>query len=289
MNDFFTYTAAETNYLKSRFGVISMNACGFNCQHNMTNGDLDNRKYMGTYFVRTVAEHLRMTEELFQNSVLKESILKRKSLKILDWCAGQGGASYGLLRHLTDCGYDGSVKVVAFDANEYALNSLETLFEDYRQNHAEIDLSLEIVQGEAISNWDSFFNGLEIGTFDFVLTSKAIGEIIKNTKGKYINMYRSFLLQVIPLLKADGICLMTDVNVPNHGHWQGELMEKQIVQVIKGLRGRYGIVTSNEKLDGFCHHEIFETHFNGHTYNDKLCYYTIANEQFMKKFSYAWN
>ena len=149
----------------------------FECNLNLSHED--NLKYLGTYFPRSYAETFCIFDNVFTNELIKSKYALKTELSILSVGCGTGGDIMGLLTIINK--HFASIKrinVVAVDGNEDALNILFQIIEQANhQFHKEIDLFTRQVVFDRISDFD--INS----SFDFIITSKLINEIINKGKG----------------------------------------------------------------------------------------------------------
>ncbi len=176
-------------------------------EYNLNLSHEDNLKYLGTYFPRSYAETFCIFDNIFTNDVIKSKYALKTETSILSVGCGTGGDIMGLLtiinKHFASIR---RINVVAVDGNEDALNIMSQIIEQAnRQFHKEVVLFTRQVVFDRI-------NAIDINSsFDFIITSKLINEIINKGKGRMDNSYYDFAQAFLPMLKEEGFMLILDV------------------------------------------------------------------------------
>ncbi len=70
---------------------------GQNVDNNLHNDENANKRYIGTYFPRSLIESFSIFFELYQNTIIKQNLDNKPTLKILDIGTGTGGNILGLM------------------------------------------------------------------------------------------------------------------------------------------------------------------------------------------------
>ena len=176
-------------------------------EYNLNLSPEDNLKYLGTYFPRSYAETFCIFDNIFTNDVIKSKYALKTETSILSLGCGTGGDIMGLLTIINK--HFASIKrinVVAVDGNEDALNILSQIVEQAnRQFHKDVTLFTRQVVFDRINAIDTN------SSFDFIITSKLINEIINKGKGRMDNSYYDFAQAFLPMLKEEGFMLILDV------------------------------------------------------------------------------
>lgn len=176
-------------------------------EYNLYLSHEDNLKYLGTYFPRSYAETFCIFDNIFTNDVIKSKYALKTETSILSVGCGTGGDIMGLLTIINK--HFASIKrinVVAVDGNEDALNILSQIVEQAnRQFHKDVTLFTRQVVFDRINAIDTN------SSFDFIITSKLINEIINKGKGRMDNSYYDFAQAFLPMLKEEGFMLILDV------------------------------------------------------------------------------
>ena len=189
----------------------------------------DNLKYLGTYFPRSYAETFCIFDNIFSNEIVKSKYATVKEVSILSVGCGTGGDIIGLLtiinKHFASIK---KVEVVAVDGNNDALNILSQIIQQLKhQFHKEVILSTKQVVFEEIKTIET------MPSFDFIITSKMINEIIKRGNGRFNNSYYDFAKAYSPLLKENGIMMILDVTTKDEmSEYCPILLNRQINQFV---------------------------------------------------------
>lgn len=176
-------------------------------EYNLNLSLEDNQRYLGTYFPRSYAETFCIFENLFCNEAIKAKYSLLTEISILSVGCGTGGDILGLLtvinKHFASIN---KVNVVAVDGNEDALAILAQIISQASQQfRKEMVLTTKQIVFDSIS-------AIDVETsFDFIITSKMINEIINKGNGLLDNSYYDFAQAFSPMLKETGIMMILDV------------------------------------------------------------------------------
>lgn len=180
-------------------------------ESNLLSSQDDNLVYLGTYFPRSYADTFCIFDNLFSVDSCHSSLEQKDSLKILSIGCGTGGDIIGLLtallRNFTQFS---DISVYAIDGNPYALSILESVFDRFcitTKCNAHLYVKQTVIDSfstDCLSDWP----GVE---FDFIVSSKMIGEIISSGNGTKDNAYYDFGKTFLPKLSPSGLCLILDV------------------------------------------------------------------------------
>lgn len=176
-------------------------------EYNLNLSHEDNLKYLGTYFPRSYAETFCIFDNIFANDVIKTKYALIDEVSILSVGCGTGGDIVGLITVLNK--HFSSVKkvdVVAVDGNKDALEILSQIIQLQKQQlRKEINLTTRQVTFDAITPINTN------ASFDFIITSKFINEIINKGNGSLDNSYYDFARSFTPMLNENGIMMILDV------------------------------------------------------------------------------
>ena len=112
-----------------------------------------------------------------------------------------------LLRNFTQFS---DISVYAIDGNPHALSILESVFDRFcvtTRCNAHLYVKQTVIDSfstNCLSDWP-------VQEFDFIVSSKMIGEIISGGNGTKDNAYYDFGKTFLPKLTASGLCLILDV------------------------------------------------------------------------------
>lgn len=176
-------------------------------EYNLNLQHKDNQKYLGTYFPRSYAETFCIFDNLFCNETLKSKYARLTEVSILSVGCGTGGDIMGLLtilnKHFSSIN---KVNVLAVDGNYDALNILSQIIERFNS---------QFCKNVVITTMHVVFDKISpIGikdSFDFIITSKMINEIINKGNGRLDNSYYDFAKTYTPLTKENGVLTILDV------------------------------------------------------------------------------
>ena len=180
--------------------------------NNLEFTDEEVKVYLGTYFPRSYAESFCIVNDLLQNEEYFSSIKIKTTISILDIGSGTGGNLVGLLYAfrrniitLTD------FRIIAIDGNTIALEYLKIIIDAFAKEH-ELSIHLTIINKIVNSSSEiaSILSDNTENTFDWIVSSKMVGEIIQ-FEGENLNSYYRLLEICLPKLLRTGILLLLDV------------------------------------------------------------------------------
>lgn len=217
--------------------------------------------YLGTYFPRSFAEgFLTLDSILHDTSII--SILKSKQVvKILDFGCGTGGEILGFLHALENQVESNlSVKIIGIDANHHSLRMLDEILNCYNsrgRNKVEFVVAPCFIETQSDLSTISNIIGSD---FDFIITSKAIGEF-ENKNRIEDNGYEFFAKIFAPLLCKTGIMAIIDVTTKNeqNGLFLPQIMNIGVNAFISKSQGLFKSIApcSGQTLLGPCKHCCF--------------------------------
>lgn len=167
--------------------------------------------YLGTYFPRSFAESNTIFNHICKSSTVQSVFLTKSEIRILDFGCGSGGATFGVLHSIEESvPASMNIRVIGVDGNQNSLRLLDKITRFYN-GRGKLNVHLDIVPCYIESEED--FNDIAdvIGReFDFIVTSKAIGEFERNNRISQ-NGYEFFSTLFAPLLSRDGLMVILDV------------------------------------------------------------------------------
>ena len=180
-------------------------------EFNLQSSEDDSLVYLGTYFPRSYADSFCIFDNLFSVDSCHSSLEQKESLRILSVGCGTGGDIIGLLtallRNFTQFS---DISVYAIDGNPHALAILKSVFDRFcitTRCDAHLYVKQTVINSfstDCVSDWPG-------QKFDFIVSSKMIGEIISDGNGTSDNAYYDFGKTFLPKLSASGLCLILDV------------------------------------------------------------------------------
>ena len=244
--------------------------------------------YLGTYFPRSYAESFCIFNNMLQNSTILTALQKKRKLNILSIGCGTGGDVLGLLSLITEKLPEvEQVTIQAVDGNTEALFILKTIYEGLHQHWPfQLNLNTYIQTFEGKINADFLKN--TAADFDFILSFKMIGELLRNGN-MYKEPYYDFCKEFLPHLSDSGICVVLDVTTQtDDGSYLPILLNTQMNKAIKALGLYKTLLPLPCNLhDNICNirdcfsQKTFTVAHSKHARDkSKVCYRVIARKEF---------
>lgn len=217
--------------------------------------------YLGTYFPRSFAEGFITLDAILQDPSIISILKSKQVVKILDFGCGTGGELFGFL-HVLENQVESKliVKITGIDGNHHSLRMLEDIINCYNSRGKN---KVEFVVAPCFIETQSDLSTISdiIGTdFDFIITSKAIGEF-ENKKRIEDNGYELFAKIFAPLLCKTGIMAIIDVTIKNeqNGLFLPQIMNIGVNTFISKSQGLFKSIApcSGQSLLGPCKHRCF--------------------------------
>lgn len=179
--------------------------------YNLDLTDNEAKIYLGTYFPRSFAESNIIFNHICKSSIMQSVFLTKSEIRILDFGCGSGGATFGVLHSIEESvPASKNIRVIGVDGNQNSLRLLDKITRFYN-GRGKLNVHLDVVPCYIESEGD--FNDIAdvIGReFDFIVTSKAIGEFERKNRISQ-NGYEFFSTLFAPLLSKDGLMIILDV------------------------------------------------------------------------------
>ncbi len=189
--------------------------CGSNFDFNLNNDKLQHRIYLGTYFPRSFSESYQLFSELFRNEIISSSVERKATLNILDIGTGTGGNVLGMMHAIFERGiHSKSITIYTLDGNEMATKICGLIVDLFNKiNKTSFVLQQENITFSAESLKCQISEYLQVKSikFDFITSSKFIGEFYNAIMPNGFMLYRDLTESVSSYLKSDGIFLLLDV------------------------------------------------------------------------------
>lgn len=201
------------------------------------NLDLDRNaclRYLGTYFPRSFVETFCIFDNLFQQEAIHKAYNGKKQVSVLSVGCGTGGDIVGLLAVISKH-FSGikEIRVQAIDGNADALELLSRIADE---SERWLYKSIHVITRQAVL--DCFDGGEFDGeTFDFILTSKMINELIAHGGSQWREAYGDFVRAYLPLLSRTGLCLLLDVTTKAGATFCPILLNSQVNRALSGMSG----------------------------------------------------
>ncbi len=217
--------------------------------------------YLGTYFPRSFAEGFMTLDSILHDPSIISILKSKQIIKILDFGCGTGGELFGFLHALENHVKSNLlIKVIGIDGNHYSLRMLEETLNYYNSRGRN---KVEFVVAPCFIETQSDLSTISdiIGTdFDFIITSKAIGEF-ENKKRIEDNGYESFARIFAPLLCKTGIMTIIDVTTRDeqNGLFLPQIMNIGVNAFISKSQGLFKSIAPcpGQSLLGPCKHRCF--------------------------------
>lgn len=256
--------------------------------HNLDLTENDILKYLGTYFPRSYCEAFCIFDNLFKNHQFKTTFAKSATIDIAVIGCGAGGDLMGLLTAIEKYSEEKrDLNIVVVDGNTEAIDILEKIIERYRIiSRTNVRLTrIEHIFTNILS-FDVTRVG-EDGSFDVVMSSKMICEIIASGNGLNDNAYYEYIRKFLPLLSNTGIFYLLDVTTrQKHSTFNPFLMNEQTQKAMKEFPA-YRVISPlpccifNTTCTQHCFYQKTFTINHSHVKNDKskVAYKLIASAQ----------
>lgn len=254
---------------------------------NLDLTETDTLKYLGTYFPRSYAESFCIFDNLFRNKAYSSIFAIDAPINIVAIGCGTGGDLMGLLTVIGKYStFNRPINIVAIDGNSEALSVLSQIIEKYKQ-HFKKELSLKIITHtfDDISTFDSSFIGVS-RSFDFILCSKMICELIASGRGCNDDAYYDYVMKFLPLLNERGIFYLLDVTTrQKHSTFNPFLLNEQVQRAMVN-NNDYVVISPipcsffNQTCNNSCFYQktFSITHSNIRDDKSKVAYKLIAHK-----------
>lgn len=257
---------------------------------NLNLSESDVRKYLGTYFPRSYGEAFCIFDNLFQNRGFNSYYNRSETeINIAVIGCGTGGDLIGLLTVIYKYAiHRRDINIIAVDGNKEALQVFERILDRFKEINKS-NISLKIIT-HTFENFNDF-DILNIGpskSFDFVMSSKMISELIASGEGSNDNAYYDFVKDFLSLIKETGILYLLDVTTrQKHSTFNPFLMNQQINSAMRELCG-YKIVSpipcaiySNRCIQSCFYQKVFTiSHSRVTSDKSKVAYKLITSREF---------
>lgn len=254
---------------------------------NLDLTETDVLKYLGTYFPRSYAESFCIFDNLFRNKAYSSIFHIDAPINIAAIGCGAGGDLMGLLTVIGKYStLNRPINIIAVAGNSEALSVLSQILEKYKQ-YFKKELYLKIITHTFvdISSFDSSSIGAS-KSFDFVLCSKMICELIASGRGRNDDAYYDYVMKFLPLLNERGIFYLLDVTTrQKHSTFNPFLLNKQVQRAMAN-NNEYVVISPvpcsffNQSCNKNCFYQktFSITHSNIREDISKVAYKLIAHK-----------
>jgi SAM-dependent methyltransferase len=188
---------------------------GGNFDLNLSNDELQNQIYLGTYFPRSYSESYQLFTELFRNEPVLRSVQRKAALNILDIGTGTGGNVLGMMQAIVEKGLPTkAITIYSIEGNEMASDVFRKIvarFNAIYKTGFVLQQEKIIFSAENLKRQMSDYLYIKGIKFDFITTSKFVGEFYNVAMPKELKLYRNLTESVSPFLQPNGIYLLLDV------------------------------------------------------------------------------
>lgn len=202
--------------------------CRENCNMTVIDWSWDQiKKYLGTYFPRSYAESYCIFSEYFKAH--QDDYIGKSQLSIYDFGCGTGGGTMGLIAAIEDqLPAVSEIHVKGLDGNKYALRMFELVF-NQQPNRRKIGFKFDVVPVKIDDIYDlSVVTDVMSDRYDFVITFKAICELVSKQQFEERNPYGHVVHSFLPKLKYGGLMCLVDVTTKIGNEWIPHLIDKGI-------------------------------------------------------------
>jgi hypothetical protein len=189
---------------------------GLNVDINLNNNSFDNKKYLGTYFMRSFTEASTIMNELMENQKISNAWEDKEEINILDIGSGTGGNITGVLAFLSKFGEaNKQINIYSIDGNQNALDYQEYIVDKFSQNF-DINCNLERLN-VVFKNRDDFENQVHTllanlnVSFDLIMTFKFVSEFYNTNPEEARGFYECFIETTQNFLSDTGLMIILDV------------------------------------------------------------------------------
>jgi len=194
---------------------------GQNVDENLNNDEEANKRYIGTYFPRSLMECYSIFKDLYAHKRIKEIIDSKSELKILDIGTGTGGNIIGLLHFLNAINFNKPVEIITVEGNEIAIAYQKKFFDRFNQAHAtNFKLSCENAifhAGTLNSQLDELLNRFNI-VFDIITSFKFISEFYNSDFRDATGLFKTIPETLSKYLSEKGFILLLDLVSGDYEH-----------------------------------------------------------------------
>lgn len=211
----------------NELGAVYCKAC-----ENMTVIDWNMeeiKKYLGTYFPRSYVESYNIFSTYLCDH--KQDYDGLSQLSIFDFGCGTGGGAMGLLAAIEEVLPNvRNVQIKGLDGNKFALRMFESVFNSCpKRSSVKYRLDVVPVKIEDIYDLDVVMDVMQ-GDFDFIISFKAICELVSKQSFEQRNPYAHIIRSFTPKLSCEGVMSLVDVTTYNDvsKDWLPKMMDAGI-------------------------------------------------------------
>lgn len=222
---------------------------GTNIDTNIENNENDNKRYLGTYFPRSLIENFLILCDLYKNQKIKSVIDNLENINILDFGTGTGGNIIAFMHFLKKIQYPTEkVRFVTIEGNEIAIEYQVKLFKKFNSEfgtkfklmYEQKKFSLNTIENESKATLKYITEKYNIDKYDFITSSKFISEFYNSNfylaDGQ--KLYKTFIKFSGEYLTENGILLFLDLVSGNYDHnvrrpYTTQIMSNEVKKYLK--------------------------------------------------------
>lgn len=264
---------------------------------NLLNDENANKRYIGTYFPRSLVEVYSIFMELYANQIIKNSVDKKTQLKIFDIGTGTGGNIIGLMFFLKKINFQSdNVEIYTIEGNKIAIDFQKKFVERFNQtyNTSFKLFATELVFTSAVTftqQLDNYFL-TNPKTFDIITSFKFFSEFYNSNYNLSQGVFTKFAIYISKHISDKGILLILDVLNPNTGRtypFTTQIMSNELNAYVKSNNATMNYIIPvccakwNSKCEkNLCYIERLFTVRHSKKTNDvsKVCYRVIVHKEF---------
>ncbi len=213
---------------------------------NLYNDKNANKRYIGTYFPRSLVECFTIFNELYANQIIKQTIDSKEQLRILDVGTGTGGNIVGLMYFLKKIKFP-SQNVVFYTiegnniAIEYQIKFVNKFNSEHKTRFKLRYLSLTFNSASSLkTQLENYLNQKEF-KFDIITVFKFLSEFYNADYSASQGLFKIFTDSISQYLDYTGIFLVLDIINPNTGRnfpFTTQIMSNEINEYIQSANAK---------------------------------------------------
>lgn len=264
---------------------------------NLFNDENANRRYIGTYFPRSLIECFTIFCELYDHKKIKEIFANRNLLQILDIGTGTGGNVIGLMFFLKKIGIKGeNVTIYTVEGNRIAIEYQKKFVSRFNQEygtHFKLNSTeIKFTSAKTLKNQLEAYLYKDTNKFDIITSFKFFSEFYNENFAVSQGLFTTFADLISNYIDKNGIILILDILNPNTGRtfpFTTQIMSNELNAYLRSPNAKlnYIIPVCCAKWNSRCHtnHCYIERQFEAsHSRRQsdvsKVCYRVLVPKEF---------
>ena len=194
---------------------------GQNVDVNLRNDETANKRYIGTYFPRSLIECYFIFQDLYAHGKIKGTIDNKTELKILDIGTGTGGNIIGLMHFLKNIKFNNPVEFLTIEGNKNAIDYQIKFFNKFNQqfktNYKLKYANITFQTNTLNSQLTELLNKLNT-KYDIITSFKFISEFYNSDYQNATGLFKSFSQTLSNYLAEKGLFLLLDLVSGDYEH-----------------------------------------------------------------------